>query len=307
MRLLFFVMFLTALSPPVLARHDEWKANRKTQQNDTRAIPLTQEEKVFDNSSPDCQKNNTCDLKRVIFRKEEYITSPSEPMDIEIHGTRMLLGYKTANVAALLDYVVVQFTCGCMWYSHPADDKKDLRDVTEFGIIRYQLGEKMQHVFPNLAVDSVDSDPAYGSGEGNRHYYVQWAKSTPEWIPDRQGKLIGEELPTFPFAFVTDMPGPAFYSQRLLYATNMSLEYKTCVFKTTDVPLKTNGTDLSTEKAIVCFDWESKFAYNHATQRFEHHKGIHPECKRPFSLREEFYRKHSQDGPILEEKIDGEK
>lgn len=307
MRLLFFIMFLTAVSPPVLARHDGWKVERRPQQNDTSLVPLSREEKVFENPVADCKKNDTCDLKRVIFRREEYLTPPSDPMDIEIHGTRMFIGYKTANVAALLDYVVVQFTCGCMWYSHPSSDQNDKNNITEFGIIRYQLGEKMQHVFPDFAVDSVDSDPAYGSGENNRHYYVQWAKSMPEWIPDRQGKLIGEVPPTFPFGYITDMPGPAFYSQRLSYATNMSLEYRTCVFKTADVPVKTNGTDLSTEKAIVCFDWESKYAYNHTTQRFEHHKGIHPECKRPFSLREEFYRKHSQEGPSPEEKKDGEK
>lgn len=307
MRLLFFILFLTALSPPALASHDEWKGERRSPQGDASLVSLSKEEKVFDNLSPDCKKNDTCELKRVIFRKEEYLTPPADAMDIEIHGTRMLIGYKTTNVSSLLDYVVVQFTCGCMWYSHESADLNDKKNVTEFGIVRYQLGEKKQHVFTDFAVDSVDDDPAYGSGENSRHYYVQWAKSVPEWIPDRKGKLVGEEAPAFPFGYVTDMPGPAFYSQRLSYATNMSLEYKTCVFKTTDVPLKTNGSDISTEKAIVCFDWESKFAFNHTTQRFEHHKGIHPECKRPFSLREEFYRKHSQEGPSPEEKTDGEK
>jgi hypothetical protein len=304
MRLLLFIMFLTGISPPALStQYSAWKGEHTIQPNGA-TVSLVREEKIFENTLSNCAKNDTCDLKRVIFRKEEYVTPPSDPMDIDIHGTRILLGYKTANVSALLDYVVVQFTRGCMWFSHQSADPNDQKNVTEFGIVREQLGEKMQHVFPVFSVDSVDSDPVYGSGEHDRHYYVQWAKSVPEWIPARQGKLIGEELPTFPFGYITDMPGPAFYSQRLSYATNMSLEYKTCVFKTKDVPVKTNGSDVSTEKAIVCFDWESKFAFNHITQRFEHHKGIHPECKRPFSVREEFYRKHSQEGPT--EKKEGE-
>lgn len=297
-------MYVLTISLPVLAHHDEWKGEH-IRQGDA-LVPLSRDEKIFENSLFDCKKNDTCDLKRIIFRKEEYISPPSVPTDPEIYGTRVFLGYKTENVGALLDYVVVQFNCGCMWYSHKSSDPNDPKDITEFGIVRYYLGTKnVQHVHPNLVVDSVDSDPAYGSEDGNRHFYVQWAKSPPDWIPERQGKLMGEELPTFPFGYITDMPGPAYYSPQLSYATNMSLEYKTCLFKTKDVPLQTNGSDVSREKAIVCFDWESKFAFNHATQRFEHHKGIHPECQRPFTAREEFYRQHSQES--IPEKKDGEK
>ncbi len=297
LRLLFSLIYLLAISP-VYANHDEWRGNlgdRQVQQNDM--ISLSKEEEVFENRLSHCRQNGTCDLKEVIFRKEEYILPTSDLMGPTIHGIRVLLGYKTDDTNSLSDYAVVQFTYGCMWYSHPSDDPTDTKDVTEFGIVRYYLGTKnVQHVHPNLVVDSVDADPVYGSGENNRQYYVQWANPTPDWIPDRQGKLMGEESPTFPFGYITDLPGPAYYSPLLSYAANMSLEYKTCLFKTKDVPLKTNGSDISREKAIVCFDWESKFAFNHSEQRFEHHRGIHPECQRPFSVREEFYRKHSQEG-----------
>lgn len=296
LRLLFSVMCFLVISLPALADDGVLK-KLKVEQGDTQPASPSREEKVFDNSLSDCKINDTCDLKQVIFRKEKYILPQSDPTDLVIYGTQMLLGYKTESVATLLDYVVVQFTSGCMWNSSKSADPKDQKEVTEFGIVRKYLGTKnTQHVHRDLVVDSIDSDPVYGSGPENRHFYVQWANVIPSWIPDRQGKLMGEEPPVFPFGYITDMPGPASYSTLLSNATNMSLEYKTCLFKTKDVPRKTNGSDVSREKAIVCFDWESKFVFNHATQRFEHHTGIHPECQRPFSVREEWYRKHIQEG-----------
>lgn len=173
-----------------------------------------------------------------------------------------------------------------MWNSYLNDDGVL---STEFGVLRNFLGTaRIQHIFPRWVVDSDDTDPAYGadSASGNRHYFLQSAKSVPTWMPDRQGKLYGEAKPTIPFLYVTDAPGPAYYSPKHKTAVNMSLEFKTCVFKTADVPLRTNGVDVDLVKAIVCFQWDSKFVFDHTALVFYSPKNIDSECARPFTARE---------------------
>lgn len=255
-------------------------------------VTLSRGEQSFENSPLLCEQNDTCDLSKVIFRKEDYLIPPTPSMsnDVTIQSTRMLAGMVTKNIPALTRYLFVQFTIGCMWFSS-LDEK--LKLDTEFGVLRNYLGISLiQHVFPRWVVDTNDADPAYGThpSEVNRHYYLQSAEAIPTWIPDRQGKLYGEQLPTIPFGYVTDAPGPAYYSPEHKTAVNMSLEYKTCLFKAVDVPLITNGVDVDIKNAVVCFNWESKFVFDHIDSTFKSPKGIHDECRRPFAVHEKkFY------------------
>lgn len=251
-------------------------------------VPLSTGEQTFENSTLLCEQNDTCDLSRVIFRKEEYIipATPSVANDETIQSTRMLVGMVTKSVPALTRYLFVQFTMGCMWFSSLDEN---LQLDTEFGVLRDYLGILfIQHVFPRWVVDTNDTDPAYAThpSEVNRHYFLQSADAIPTWIPDRQGKLYGEELPTIPFGYVTDTPGPAYYSPEHKTAVNMSLEFKTCLFKTIDVPLITNGVDVDINNAVVCFNWDSKAVFSHRDLVFKSPKGVHNECKRPFAVHE---------------------
>lgn len=252
---------------------------------------------TFENSKLECAKNDTCDLKQVFFRKEDYFipvdkTVPGDPL---IYGTRMIAGYVTEEIDQLTNYLFVQFNRGCMWYSHFDADKKDI--VTEFGIVREYLGvRKIQNVFPEWVVDTNDNDPTATSGEvGNRHFLLQWSEKVPSGIPTEQGNLFGEKRPTIPFGYIKDMPGPAVYVADIDQARNMSLEFKTCLFKTKDVALVTNGTDVDISRAVFCVNWESKFVYDHQQQKFETSKGIHQECNREWTRREKFVREHSNE------------
>lgn len=65
-----------------------------------------------------------------------------------------------------------------------------------------------------------------------------------------------------------------------------------CVLKTADVPLVTNGTDLDPKRALMCFEWESKFVFDHSALLFKKQNNINAECARPFNAREENYHQY---------------
>lgn len=250
-------------------------------------------ELIFENPRSTCAVNDTCDLKKIIFRTEDYVF-PINPLvedDMISQGTHLFAGLVTGDVDALMRYSFVQFTLGCMWQSY-LNDKNEVE--TEFGVIREYLGMHTPYLFPEWVVDTSDTDPVYGTNPefGDRHYLLQHAETIPSWIPDRQGKLLGEERPVIPFGYVKDSTGPAFYNPRTKMAQNIALEFRMCVFKTTDVPLVTNGTDLDPKKALKCFEWESKFVFDHFLLEFKKEKNINAECARPFNAREEHYRQY---------------
>lgn len=279
------ILFLCALIPACALA--ETLPARSIKKPKELTVSLARDQQVFENSPAICAKNDTCDLKRVIFRREDYMIPPDDlaNADVIVQSTRTFAGMITQEVDDLLRYSFVQYTRGCMWYSYATPNGGV---ETEFGVLRNFLGiSQLQHIFPNWVVDTNDLDPIYGAGElGNRHYFVQSAPEIPAWIPNKQGKLLGEVTPTIPFGYVTDMTGPAYYSFALEMATNMSLEFKTCLFKTADVPLQTNGIDVDIGKAVVCFPWESKFVFDHNAREYKSPQGIHSECRRPFNPRE---------------------
>ena len=256
--------------------------------------PISTGEQIYTNPRDTCAQLQTCDLETIIFRKMEYVIALEqnpESDDSLIYGTKMFSGYVTERASDLPKYLFVQLTRGCMWYSY-VDDAGVLR--TEFGIVRGFLNRsRAQHHFPDWVIDSTDDDPAYSSDTEthNRHYYLQLSKEIPQWIPDRSGALYGEERAQIPFGYITDAPGPATYTPASGQATNMSLEYKTCLLKTSDVPIRVAGTALNVDNAVACFPWEAKRVYDHKRGEFTTHRGIHQECMRPFTPREEWFRK----------------
>lgn len=279
------LLFVLAPMPALGATLPGWEFRNVTSEL---IVPLSTQEQTFENSRLTCAKNDTCDLEKVIFRKENYLIppTPAVPDDNTVQGTRILAGFLTDEISALTRYLFVQFTRGCMWHSYLDNDMKV---ETEFGVLRDFLGiSYIQHNFPNWVVDTNDTDPAYATNpsQANRHYFLQHGKTIPAWIPSNQGKLFGEERPVIPFGYVTDAVGPAYYSPVFKMAVNASLEFKTCLFKAIDVPLVTNGADVDIDKALVCFSWDSKFVFDHREIVFKSQKGIDRECARPFNVRE---------------------
>ncbi len=283
-----FLSALILLSGASFAQADVSPLEAKARKQSTvPTVSLGRSETIFLNPASECAVNGTCDLKQVIFRKVDYISphDPSDPDDVLILGSKIFLGFQTESLDTLTNYLPVQVERGCMWYSHPGPDGKL---VTEFGIVKSYMGKwQVPHVYRDWTVDSTDTDPAYGSRGDDRSYSLEWSPKIPTWIPDGQGNLFGEEKPTVPFLYTKDEPGPAVYAFGLKQARNMSLEFKTCLFRREDVPLISNGYDIALEKAVVCFSWDSKFVFDHAKLRFVRQQEIHPECQRPLSEHEE--------------------
>ena len=130
------LIILALLVSPSLALA---KGNQKADSRFDRAqkdisVILSTGEQTFMNAPEQCIQNDTCNLKEVIFRKENYVipASPDIENDQTIYSTKMFAGYRTRSVEDLRDYIFVQFTRGCMWYSYLSPDQKV---NTEFGVV----------------------------------------------------------------------------------------------------------------------------------------------------------------------------
>jgi hypothetical protein len=262
-------------------------------------IPLYTSEKRIQIPREGCVERNDCDLKEIIFFVEDYEfpIDPSVDENVLMRGTKFMAGIETTNVAALQNYVFVQFIRGCMWNSQ---QEADGSITTSFSIARTYLGKRTHFVHREWTVDSVDLDPAYSTEEENadRHFAWEWSDPRPTWIPSRQQKLFGEETPTVPFGFVMDSPEPLAtfrpanpsepaVSTLLGRATNRSLEFRMCVYRASDVPVVTDGTPSGLGEPIACYNWRSTHVYDYDRGAFVSPEGIHAECSRPFNETEE--------------------
>ena len=264
-----------------------------------KVVPLSIVEKRFVIPREGCAARGDCDLKEVIFfvEDDEFPIDPSIPGDFLGRSTMFMAGIETESVAALRNYVFVQFIRGCMWNS---TRNPDGTVTTRFSIARDHLGERTHFVHRDWTVDSMDREPAYSAdGEsGDRHFLLQWSDPRPKWIPDKQEKLFGEEKPTVPFGFVTDFPSPlaAFRASDPNAkdfrgipgeALNRSLELRMCLYRTADAPSTTDGSTKGFGTPIVCYDWKSSHVFDHERGIFASPQGVHKECSRPLSKEEQ--------------------
>ena len=129
--------------------------------------------------------------------------------------------------------------------------------------------------FPNWVIDSVDVDPMYWSTnqtEGIRHYSYAWNTVEDSFDQDTE-KYFGIEKPTIPELYTEDLPGQSFVSE-LGSAVNLSLMFKTCIYKTKLVKPYNKRENIKLGKFFVvkpihCFNWDSIFLYNHESYGFE--------------------------------------
>lgn len=240
-------------------------------------------------SPSECKKFDICDLKRVIFRKAEVYSPPiEEVVGEEVYQTTVYAGYVTESIGAIPKYLFVQFVRGCQFVSRKFPDGEVW---TGFNILRKHM-DAPEGLVPFLhtewTIDSVDSDPALSSNQpesSDRHYFLQWTQKPEIWNHDlSQGNLYGEIKPKVPHVFVTDFPTPALRDVDG-WVWNSSLEFRTCLYKASDVPSRTKSDNVDFATPIVCYAWSQQYVYNHQSLAWERPTAIVEECKRP--LREE--------------------
>lgn len=244
---------------------------------------LSHRREVFQNDK-NCRSNKTCDLKAVEYVVEDYEVGVGGESN---YGTRLFAQYHVDSFAALEDYVFVQFIKGCQY-----ETRMENGGVTPiFSVSRRHLGESKIFCHPDWEIDSIESDPAYASlsvsqakeffgGEGRkfaRFAYLQWNDKGVPFVNLEDRKFYGREKPPTPSLYVTDHPSQAFVFGNSV--KNVSLQFRMCIYKSSDVPYEMKPGQKLKAKPIHCFNWSSSFIYDHKRGQFYQSNRISPACK----------------------------
>lgn len=213
--------------------------------------------------NPNCQSTGTCDLKRFTLTKVVYEVWFSDDPIYPTYGNGVIMEYETDSIVALEKYAVVQFKKGCVFHSSKNGAGKIDRNISD---VVPSFGEKIPFCFREWVIDSQDTDPAYNSDpEYGRHYLLRWNK--PGSYDNRTHKFYGAQKPRKPVVYMTDYPAGAFVTGTGV--RNVSLEFKTCIYKASDVPAETSRDDIHFAQPLACFDWQNVYVYDFAKASFQ--------------------------------------
>ncbi|MBI4524713.1 MAG: hypothetical protein HY695_12985 [Deltaproteobacteria bacterium] len=226
--------------------------------------------------NPDCRSTDTCDLKRFTLTMSVYEIWFSDDPDYPTYGNGVIMEYETDSVAALEKYAIVQFKKGCVF-----DSSKNGEGKIEWnlGYVIPSFGENIPFCFPEWVIDSQDTDPAYNSDpEYGRFYLLRWNK--PGSYDHRSQKYYGAEKPKIPVVYMTDYPGGAFVTGTGV--KNAQLEFKTCIYRASDVPTEARRDDIHFAKPITCFEWQNVYVYDFDKRKFQTDLADVPRQERPY-------------------------
>lgn len=224
----------------------------------------------------DCWLTDTCDLKRFTLITSNYETWFSDDPIYPTYGTGVIMEYETDSIAALDKYAIVQFKRGCVFSSSKKTNGKITRYVND---VVLSFGEHVPFCFPDWVIDSQDTDPAYNSDpEYGRFFLLRW--NTRGAYDERTQKYYGAEKPTHPVVYMTDYPSGAFVSET--GTRNAALEFKTCIYKASDVPAETRRDRIHFAKPITCLEWQNVYVYDFRKERFQTDLAAVPRWEEPY-------------------------
>lgn len=238
-------------------------------------IPLRTDIVEFTNEN--CERTQSCDLKKVSFRKEDY---KIWIIDRYHYGTETYSKFETERPDQLENYAFVQFMRGCQFETEkmPGNriEKRIVMAVESFDqVLRFK--------FPTWIIDSVDVDPVYNSSliseYGTRHHMYRWNRTPNSFKKDTE-EYFGLRRPeNASHLYVKDLPGSAFKSDDNKRYQNISLEFKTCLYKTRDIPEVStrNAVELGVDP-LFCYEWMSTPTYNFTSRAWEFTDRIDPFC-----------------------------
>jgi hypothetical protein len=234
---------------------------------------LSKTTQVFLN--PDCQSTATCDLKRFTLTTSVDEVWFSDDPNYPTYGNGVIMEYETDSADALEKYAIVQFMKGCVFYSsknRKGEINRNVSDIPSFG-------ENIPFCFPQWVIDSQDTDPAYNSDpEYGRFHLLRWNK--PGSYDYRTQKYYGAEKPKIPVVYMTDYPDGAFVTGTGV--KNAAVEFKTCIYKASDVPTETRRDDIGFAKPITCFEWQNVYVYDFDKGKFQTHLADLPRREAPY-------------------------
>lgn len=230
----------------------------------------------------DCEKNNSCGLLQFTVISESYKVYTEGQPNL---GIRAYIEYETDKVESLPEYAIVQFLRGCQFKSVKNKDgtvkKYNTSSIKSFD-------EYHTFHFPTWTIDSVDKDPIYLSSDGqsaaDRIAKYLWHELPWQWPRTKVGvNRYKIPNPPMPRLHVTDRPGPVFRGE--MFAYNSSLQFRTCVYRTKDIPSETTRDNTKFADPITCLAWASSFLYNFDTGEFDSPEEIDPFCLDPAGVK----------------------
>jgi hypothetical protein len=243
----------------------------------------------FVNDPSSCAADDTCALKgaSLAWRKEIHTFDFGEGPDRNWF-TRMWASYETRSVSDLERFAFVQFIRGCIF-----SERRDAsgRSERSFHMSKTNFGRSLIFRFPEWTVDSQDSDPMYFTRDdipGPRHYPYLVGVPLESDFSWSTVDYFGKGAPENPVLTVSDIPTMASLDPRKdadgtrwNEATNASLEFRTCLYRTADVPARSKPGETDFGKPIHCFDWDHSFVYDFKKRKFVQARGIDPFCSEP--------------------------
>lgn len=201
------------------------------------------------------------------------------PLKNASYMTDIRLSLETQSAGGYAEFGVVQFIRGCKWRS-VWDGKKLEKDAS---ISREHMGQIITFRHVGFEVDSDSLDPVYHSYLGHRFALWRW-NETPSSDNPETAYFVYHREPTHGVVFLTDLPGTSFFSAELsqgkMWAQNSSLEFKTCIFRLTDLPFETDreGSNIDQTKALKCFSWSDKWVFDFKREIMTSPSEIDPFC-----------------------------
>jgi len=237
--------------------------------------PISEDDKVFlladgvfEFLNTDCERTNSCDLIKV----EYEVSATTFQIDgIWEYGNSVTALYETALVEDLTNYAFVQFYRGCVYEEGvPAS-------VPGYNYVRDLFGEVVPFKTERWVIDSIDRDPVYNSFPDNRHALYLWNQDKESFDEDTR-ELYGNSKPPQPALYIIDYPINARRKSKG-GVINVWLDFRLCLFKTTEVPVFTTPDNLSFAEPLNCFEWGSKYVYDFKIGEFIKPKEMPNACR----------------------------
>ena len=217
-------------------------------------------------------RTETHGIAKFIEYKKEVVLPKAKPSDISyLTDTRFIVD--AASPMMIEDFAVVQWIRGCV-FSSDSNGGKDL------SISRQHFGHIIPFKHEHWQIDSDSTDPVYSSDpDYGRFALLRW-NSDPKNVDAETATFYANKKPLHGVTLVTDLPASAFLGSPT-QAQNTSLEFRTCLFKTSDLPRETtpDGEGVDNSKALWCVEWNHRFVYDFSSHKMRKPPQIDPFCR----------------------------
>jgi hypothetical protein len=242
----------------------------------SKTVIYKKDKKVFKNKN--CKETDSCDLVEFGIKNKESESFHGFNNGYPNYSSSMVAWFKTKKIDQLEKYAVVQYIRGCIFYSK---DEGNGEVSKRIGHTRRFFGKSEKFKHPEWVIDSLDKDPMYWSASiekyKNRHGLHRLDEPN-HYISQPNKKYYFRNKVKGPQLFIADMPtGASFMNEREGYQ-NSSLEFKTCLYKTSSLAITTDPFDVNLDEALVCYPWRSSHIYNFVSKEYEHPDKVDPYC-----------------------------